>query len=87
MSLTEYDRLLEALIMRSNKAVSDGAVSFYLDHFVRTRVAKFTYGQFCTLKYDPSNPDHVRRSANSFVSYAGEQRLPGYFDVILQKVC
>ena len=25
-----------------NKAVSDGAISFYLDHFVSTRVSKFT---------------------------------------------
>ncbi|KAG2006022.1 hypothetical protein CC2G_002380 [Coprinopsis cinerea AmutBmut pab1-1] len=67
------------------KAVSDGALSFYLDHFVRARVAKFTYGQFCTVRYDPSDPDHIRRSKDTFTSYAGEQRLNGHFDVILKK--
>ncbi|TFK19368.1 hypothetical protein FA15DRAFT_674490 [Coprinopsis marcescibilis] len=68
-----------------NKAVSDGAISFYLDHFVRTRVAKFTYGQFCTLKYNPQDPEHAQRSSDVFTSYAGEQRLSGSFDVILKK--
>ncbi|KAF8168571.1 hypothetical protein BJ912DRAFT_862749 [Pholiota molesta] len=31
-----------------SKAVSDGAVSFYLDHFVQSRVSKPTHGNFCS---------------------------------------
>jgi len=66
--------------------VSDGAISFYLDRFVRTRVAKLTYGHFCTLPFDPSNPEHTSRMTNTFFAYSGEQRIRGYFDVILAKV-
>lgn len=68
-----------------NKAVSDGAIAFYLNRCVRSRVAKYTYGQFCTVPYDPSNPEHVRRVGDTFTSYAEERRLNGAFDVILGK--
>ena len=52
-----------------NKAVSDGAISFYLDHFVRTRVSKVTYGVFFSPEYDPSDPDHRSRSHNVYFSF------------------
>jgi hypothetical protein len=69
-----------------NKAVSDGAISFYLDHFVRTRVSKFTYGSFCTLPYDPNDPDHQSRSHKVFTDEFGDKRVDGCFDIILPKV-
>ncbi|KAF6750812.1 hypothetical protein DFP72DRAFT_909388 [Ephemerocybe angulata] len=68
-----------------NKAVSDGAISFYLDHLVRTRVSTLTYGQFCSLKYNPLDPEHRARPASQFTAYSGETRIRGYFDVILAK--
>ncbi|KAF8152735.1 hypothetical protein BJ912DRAFT_1115639 [Pholiota molesta] len=68
-----------------NKAVSDGAVSFYLDHFVRARVAKFTYGTVCSVPYDPNDAAHIRRAETKFVSPSGETRIPGAFCVILAK--
>jgi hypothetical protein len=68
-----------------NKAVSDGAVSFYLDHFVRTRVSKLTYGTFCSIMYDPSEPDHQPRSHNVYTDAAGEERIKDSFDIILPK--
>ena len=67
--------------------MSNGAISFYLDHFVKTRVSKVTYGYFCHIPYVPSDPDHVCRVGNSFISIAGEKRLSNSFDVILSKVC
>ncbi|KJA20618.1 hypothetical protein HYPSUDRAFT_166744 [Hypholoma sublateritium FD-334 SS-4] len=67
------------------KAVSDGAISFYLDRFVRTRVSKLTYGTFCRTLYNPSLPEHRERSAKSFITPSGERRIDGAFDIILPK--
>ena len=69
-----------------NKAVSDGAISFYIDHFVRTRVSKFTYGVFGDTVYDPSAPDHRLRSHKVFTSVSGNERIGDFFDIILPKV-
>jgi len=69
-----------------NKAVSDGAILFYLDHFVRTRVSKVTYGSFCTIPYDPNNSDHKKRANNVYIcDFAGKKRINGFFDIILPK--
>ena len=70
-----------------NKAVSDGAISFYLDHYVRTRVSKVTYGNFCHIPYDSSDPEHVRRQGNMFMDVSGAKRISNTFDIILPKVC
>ena len=69
-----------------NKAVSDGAISFYLDHFVRTRVSKITYGNFCHIPYDASASDHRSRSHKVFISVSGNKRISESFDIILPKV-
>ena len=69
-----------------NKAVSDGAISFYLDHIVRTRVSKNTYGSFASVPYDPNDPDHKSRSRKLFTSITGAKLLRGSFDIILSKV-
>jgi len=68
-----------------NKAVSDGAISFYLDHFVRTRVSKITYGNFCHIPYDQNSPDHTSRSHKVFISVSGNKRISESFDIILPK--
>jgi hypothetical protein len=69
-----------------NKAVADGAVSFYLDHFVGVRVSKHPYGIETNIRYVPSNIEHVRRMAQSYMSVSGEKRLDGRFSTILAKV-
>ena len=69
-----------------NKAVSDGAISFYLDHLVNTRVSKLTYGSFIHVAYDASNPDHQYRSHRVFTSASGAKRLLGAFSIILPRV-
>ena len=70
-----------------NKAVSDGAISFYLDHFVRTRVSKMTYGSIYTVPYNPSNPDHISRRHKVFIDpVSGIERIGNLFDIILPKV-
>ncbi|KAG5644291.1 hypothetical protein DXG03_008709 [Asterophora parasitica] len=66
-----------------NKAVADGAVSFYLDHVVAVRVSRFVYGVKCTVNYDPGRFDHLLRSAGVFIDVDGKPTLGGGFDVIL----
>ena len=69
-----------------NKAVSDGAISFYLDHFVRTRVAKLTYGKVCDTPYNADLPGHRARVSTVYATLSGDRLVPNAFDVILPKV-
>ena len=72
--------------MDRNKAVAIGAVSYYIDHFVTTRISKFTYGLLGNTLYDPSNPEHVRRANKSFVNAMGDKRIPDGFEIMLTRV-
>jgi hypothetical protein len=67
--------------------VSDGALSFYHDRFVRTRISKLTYGTFSTIRFDPADPDHQQRLHNLHTGRDGQRRIKDYFFVILPKVC
>lgn len=78
--------LLTRISGSRNKAVSDGAISFYLDHFVRTRVSKLTYGNICHIAYDPNDPEHHARVSTAFTSASGRRLIPDAFDTILAKV-
>lgn len=70
----------------SNKAVSEGAVSFYLDHFVSARVVRSTYGVTCNVDFDSSNPEHLARARWRAVRPSGRVVLPNAFSSILTKV-
>lgn len=81
-----HSRFCKLNFIFSNKAVSDGAISFWLDHFVKTRVSKVTFGSFANPIYDSSNPEHVKRESRTYMSTSGERRVKDYFYVILPKV-
>ncbi|SJL14079.1 uncharacterized protein ARMOST_17534 [Armillaria ostoyae] len=69
-----------------NKAVADGSISFYLDHFVTSRVAKYGYGLAVRRQFDPTNVEHQQRRSKTFISNSdGELKLPGGYDTILAK--
>ncbi|PIL25741.1 hypothetical protein GSI_11491 [Ganoderma sinense ZZ0214-1] len=68
-----------------NKAVADGAVSFYLDHFVSSRVTKVTYGTKICVKYHPDDPEHFARRYQKFIRPSGSVNLPNGFSTILRK--
>ena len=53
--------------------MADGAISYYLDHFVVSRIVRYTYGTPASIKYDPSNPDHRRRSHKKRFGVTGER--------------
>ncbi|KAI0326492.1 hypothetical protein GY45DRAFT_1381037 [Cubamyces sp. BRFM 1775] len=69
----------------TSKAVAEGAVSFYLDHFVSARVARVTYGLEVCARYDMGNPEHVARRHQRFTLPSGRVRLPDGFSAILTK--
>ncbi|KAF7350599.1 hypothetical protein MSAN_01620000 [Mycena sanguinolenta] len=68
-----------------NKAVADGAVSFYLDHFVSVRVSKHTYGLECVTAYLPEDVEHRARLETAVRDAAGDLMLPRMFSPILHK--
>jgi hypothetical protein len=69
-----------------NKAVADGAISFYLDHFVTTRVAKHTYGTPCCTIYDQFDLEHKKRAHKTIISLSGDKVIPEGFASVLSKV-
>jgi hypothetical protein len=70
----------------SNKAVADGAVSFYIDHFVSARLSRFAYGVEILHKYDICNPEHKRRKNMTYMTCEGYLALRGIFNVIVPQV-
>ncbi|KDR71227.1 hypothetical protein GALMADRAFT_1345706, partial [Galerina marginata CBS 339.88] len=68
-----------------NKAVSDGAVSFYLDHFVRTRISKLSYGVNVRPLFNPIDPSHKAREGMVYNGPSGSKQLTNGFDVVLAK--
>ncbi|KAK0481095.1 hypothetical protein EDD18DRAFT_1203722 [Armillaria luteobubalina] len=68
-----------------NKAVSDGALSFYLDHVVAARVSRYDYGISVYTPYDPHDTGHYARRHTTFVDAAGVLSIPGQFTTILPK--
>ncbi|KAF9552654.1 hypothetical protein CPC08DRAFT_265608 [Agrocybe pediades] len=68
-----------------NKAVADGAVSFYIDHFVGARVSKVAYGIDIQTRYEATNPEHRRRAHTIYEDEDGEIKIKGLFSIILPK--
>jgi hypothetical protein len=68
-----------------NKAVADGAVSYYLDHYVSARVAKRSYGLKIDDHFNASNPEHIRRIETKYMKADGNYHIPGAFSTILRK--
>ncbi|KAG2043940.1 hypothetical protein BDR03DRAFT_940307 [Suillus americanus] len=68
-----------------NKAVADGAVSFYIDHLVSSRVARATYGIECNIPYNFLSPEHQARQHKTFIDVTGGLRIPDHFQSILLK--
>lgn len=68
----------------TNKAVADGAISYYIDHFVSTRIAKFTYGVWSGEAFQPHKQAHNQRLQHKFQSADGLFWIGGCFDAILR---
>lgn len=66
--------------------MAEGAVSFYLEHFVCARVARCTYGVDSVIDYDESNSEHCKRSNCVYMMPSGCKVVPDSFSIILAKV-
>ncbi|KAG1852748.1 hypothetical protein F4604DRAFT_1591916, partial [Suillus subluteus] len=49
-----------------NKAIADGAVSFFIDHLVSSRVSRFTYGTEYSVPFNPFDVEHHVRQKEVF---------------------
>lgn len=89
LSLQRHPAFSDTILCRPgtqlNKAVADGAVSFYIDHLVKTRVAKVTYGIPVAIRYVSSRLDHIARKKTKILSFSGQWMLPNAFGSILKK--
>ncbi|KAG2049397.1 hypothetical protein BDR06DRAFT_961567 [Suillus hirtellus] len=69
----------------ANKAVADGAVSFYIDHLVSSRVARATYGVECRTLYSALDREHLARQHKGVIDVDGQTYLHERFESILLK--
>jgi hypothetical protein len=70
----------------SHKAVPDGALSFLVDHLVKSRVARATYGTTFADLVDEEDPEHISRKETWYTSATGQRVVPKAFQGILLKV-
>lgn len=75
------------LRVHSNKAVAQGAIAFFLDAIVTSRVSRFKYGIEINVPYNPYNTQHAVRSSEAFFMADGIKCLPNGFSTILHEVC
>ncbi|KAI0316059.1 hypothetical protein OF83DRAFT_1060977 [Amylostereum chailletii] len=70
---------------QTSKAVADGAIGFYCDHHVSTRMSKYMYGVEFLREFDDKDPDHVARSDRMCELPSGPKLLSDAFDCILAR--
>ncbi|KAI0314647.1 hypothetical protein OF83DRAFT_1063497, partial [Amylostereum chailletii] len=68
------------------KAVVEGAVSFYIDHYVSSRVAKMSYGTYYRTVFNPAKPDHRKRIQNAYMDVDGRVAIKGRFSCMILRV-
>ena len=71
----------------SSKVVADGAVSFYLDRWVTTRVARVSSGLEVCTEFDDFNSEHVRRRSTACRQPSGRLVVDGQFHCFVSKAC
>ncbi|VDC07521.1 unnamed protein product [Peniophora sp. CBMAI 1063] len=71
----------------ANKSVTEGVVSFHLDHYVSARVAKVTYGSRCAHVYDKELSDYTQHVHKIFISPDGIEILNDGFQSVPSQAC
>lgn len=67
--------------------MAQGAIAFFLDGIVKSRVSPYKYGIKASVPYDPYDPQHAERSSQALYMADGVKRLPNTFSTILDEVC
>ena len=65
--------------------MAEGAVSYYIDHYVATRMARVTYGTNCNFPYQRDKASHIARADLVYVGADGRDRLDHCFYKLLDK--
>ncbi|KAK0448956.1 uncharacterized protein EV420DRAFT_1313075 [Desarmillaria tabescens] len=68
-----------------NKAVPDGAMSFYVDRAVSMRISQFSYGVRTTDVFNPKDPQHQKRKDKVYTNDTGALVLEDRYVEILGK--
>ena len=79
-------QVLMLVLVHSAKAVAEGAVLYYIDGHVSSRVSKVTYGAPSAVPYNAFDPDHLRRTEHIRIMPSGKFMVNGGFEVVLKKV-
>ena len=74
------------ILFYRNKAVSDGAVSYYVSHMVTARIARYSYGTFRNVEFKPDIKAHKQREGQLLVRASGRKMVPNKWEVMLSKV-
>lgn len=67
------------------KAVTSGALSWYLDASVSSRVAKFHYGTNVAVPFDGNDPEVACRESEKYQDVLGEWKIDGAWSEIVEK--
>ena len=67
------------------KAVTSGALSWYLDASVSSRVAKFHYGTNVAIPFDASDPEVACRESEKYQNVLGEWKIDNAWSEIVEK--
>lgn len=70
----------------SAKAVSEGAIAYYLDKSVTACIARQTYGFTCNPQFNKYDRHHRERSQDIFVFGNGKKYVKGGFSTLVKKV-
>jgi len=57
---------------QTSRAVTVGAILYYLDQFVAGRIIRYTYGTPASVNYDHSDPEHRKRSHKKYLAITGD---------------
>ena len=66
--------------------MAQGAVAFFLDGIVKSRMSRFKYGIRTSVPYNPYDAQHAERSSQAIFMADGLKRLPNAFTTILDEV-
>lgn len=69
----------------TSKAVSEGAVAFYLGRWVSARKARVTYGVKCSHYLNSSNTEHIKRYAKVYTLPSGLRAVRDGYITMLSK--
>jgi len=64
--------------------VAVGAISYYLDRFPASRLVGYTYGTLGSIEYDPSDPEHRKRSHKKYLGITGEFQLDIFSPILFK---